>query len=202
MQIEHERRFQLTSEAYLALLTLLDWSSPSVVTDVMMGRSGQLSMATDGWVIRLRKTDGRGAMQFKGRLKRDNEHLEVGVGIDSMENAAKLLSFIGLRLGLVITRTRRCAEVNGAQLALDDVSCLGQFLEVEVSDDQDYDVFTFLSRYVDLATECETYGDLILDKQRTDAKWAERYREESKQLLIGLRLQHLESDRAWWRDHA
>lgn len=201
MEIEHERRFRLTSETYLKMQSLADWSPPAVVTDVTMGLHGRLSMATDGWIVRLRTTNGRSIMQYKGRLDTDRRHLEAAVGVDSLENAAELLSLLGLRLGLVINRTRRYAQLNGAQLALDDVSCLGQFLEVEVQEAQDRDIVDFLAEHIDMSAECGTYGDQILDRQHADSTWDHRYREESRRILENLRLQHLESGRTSWRNH-
>ncbi|MGH3907736.1 MAG: CYTH domain-containing protein [Pseudonocardiaceae bacterium] len=201
MQIERERRFRLTSDTYLRLLSLADWSPPNVVTDVTMGHNGQQSMETDGWVVRLRTEGGRSSIQFKGRLATDQEHLEAAVGIDSVADAAELLSLMGLRLGLVINRTRRYADLNGAHLALDDVSGLGHFLEVELDDDEDCGIFAFLARHIDVAAECGTYGDLILDRQRTDSTWADRYRQKTEQVLASLQLQHLQSGYARWRDH-
>jgi len=188
VHIERERRFRLSESDYRRLLGTLTWGPPSSVIDVTLGRHGATSMETDGWVVRLRSDAGRARLQFKGRLAGTDGFLEADVGVDSLPDAAEILSLLGLKIDLVIARIRRQATVAGVRLALDDVTCLGPFLEVEALGETIPDLPSHLVDHVDATAECRSYGDLILERLRTSTDWATVYNRESKRCLAGLQL--------------
>ncbi|HKS45315.1 MAG TPA: CYTH domain-containing protein [Amycolatopsis sp.] len=189
----------MSDDVYRRILTAFGWSHPVEQRDVMLGPDGPASMTTVGWVVRLRIEEGDCRMQYKGKLSNEAEHLEAEVGVDSVHGAAELLSLMGLRLGLVIKRARRSVDVAGARLALDDVTTLGRFLEIEAIGGQDLDPTADLVQQFGLSEECGPYGDLILKGIEVSGEWAKRYAREKAEVLadLGLELVFPAKDRTW-----
>lgn len=188
MQLEHERRFRLTSSEYRQLLRSYHWSPPYALTDVTMGPAGPRSMATHGWILRLRIVEGRTQLEFKGETGDEAVHLEAGVGVESARCMAQILVLSGFRLGLVITRSRRTCDLPGTRLALDDAPLLGRFLEIETATDRDVPV---ADPFQGLNAPAARYGDLILERTSASPSWRRRYRETSAAVLHELGLCYL-----------
>jgi adenylate cyclase class IV len=185
--IERERRFSLTDEGYRRLLADFPWSAPRVVTDIMLGPHGAASMTIDGWVLRLRTVDGNSQAQFKKRVA-VHEYLEIGIGVDSLPLAIELFQAMGLLPGLVIKRARRNVTIDSVRLALDDIFLLGKFIEVEFCEPDGWMLPESLARYVRSDAERTAYGDLILDKAKTDMTWGRAYEEQITGVINGLGL--------------
>ncbi|MEU7788004.1 CYTH domain-containing protein [Amycolatopsis sp. NPDC049159] len=191
MYVEREWRFRLTEDRYRRLKCEFDWSPPVRVIDVTLGLDGPVSMKTQGWVARLRWVDGVSALQYKGATAAENAYLEAEVGVETVRGAAEVLSLMGLRLGLVIDRTRRSVRVRDALLTLDDVAGLGTFVEVELCGGAADHELSVLAAELGLAESCPAYGDQILHSVESSPEWAERYARAKVEVISELGLERV-----------
>ncbi|HUY52899.1 MAG TPA: CYTH domain-containing protein [Streptosporangiaceae bacterium] len=188
MNTEHEIRFHLSHHMFNRLASHLDWDEAEEIIDIMMGPHGIESMSSNSWVIRLRMASQTVRMQFKKRLPDPHEHLEIDVGIDSLPSAIEMLHQMGLKLGLIIARTRRKTSIDETIVALDDIPCLGHFVEIEGKVPGEFHVPTALTEYLASHDECKTYGDLIIERLRNEPAWADGYRTASMSAINHLQL--------------
>ncbi|NBH09705.1 CYTH domain-containing protein [Amycolatopsis sp. SID8362] len=191
MYVEREWRFRLSEDKYRRLAREFEWSPPVRVVDVTLGLDGPVSMKTRGWVARLRWVEGVCALQYKGLTAGENEYLEAEVGVETVRGAAEVLSLMGLRLGLVIDRTRRTARVRDAVLTLDDVAGLGMFLEVELSGRAADQELSALVAEFGLGESCPAYGDQILAGVGSSPAWADSYVRAKAAVLTELGLERV-----------
>jgi predicted adenylyl cyclase CyaB len=174
--IELERRYSISDATFSQLQTSSEiaWSDAKQVTDITFGPSGAESMQIDGWVLRLRKTETSCELQFKSPANQDwTAWKEISVTVDSASNAVQLLSAIGLRIGLLLDRSRSVGCWRGYKLSLDDFAILGKFIEVEVeanAHSAEAPAFVDFLDYFGIpnATECEPYGLLMLKRLKAE----------------------------------
>lgn len=191
--VEVERRYRLSDEEWRRLLQRYDWSAMKRVCDLTLGPSGATSMQTDGWIVRLRDTGGEVRLEYKAPRDSDwSSWIEYGTSVGSFREALKIMTAIGLKPGLFLDRTRRMARVEGAALSLDDVVGLGRFIEIEVEavGPDDSGILSKsgarlgalagierLRRSLGLAerTHERPYGELLLDRIRSDAQFGQEH---------------------------
>lgn len=168
--LENEKRYRISAEERdrLLMLTKLTWSNPGRVTDLTFGLSGATSMQTHGWVIRVRMKEKRTSIQYKAPANDDwTAWEEISTDVDNLASSIKILQKIGLTPGLVIDRERREAFFNGFKLTLDRLFLLGDFLEIEQSNENIIKESTFNgiaeSLGVDCSEEARPYGELMLN---------------------------------------
>jgi predicted adenylyl cyclase CyaB len=173
--IECEKRFKLTEEEYASLLSgSIGWSEPVRVTDVTLGLSGATSMQTHGWVVRVRQKGERVLVDYKAPVNEQwSSWEEIEIEVSSFVSALQIFQRVGLKPGLVLDRVRREAEYNGAQLAIDDFSYLGKFIEIEV-DGASSDAHRIMNDSISMLElqgkdDQKPYGSMLLEKMTLDA---------------------------------
>jgi adenylate cyclase, class 2 len=94
-------------------------------------------MAKSDKALRLRKEmrDGieKNILAFKGPRQdgKFKRRQEVQFGIDNAEQAIELLSAIGFEKALEVKKQRRLWQIEGCEVALDELPLLGTFVEIE-----------------------------------------------------------------------
>lgn len=87
-------------------------------------------------MVRLRSVDGNGRLEYKAPIDPAwTEWEEIGFDVPDLVAARAVLVKVGLLPGMLIDRIRRECVVGHAELSLDSVRFLGQFLEVNIESD-------------------------------------------------------------------
>jgi len=84
--------------------------------------------------LRLRKEEGRCILTFKGRRLGSGVKMreEVEVVVDDGGAAATILKRLGFEEAFMISKNRRIHALEGAEISLDSVDGLGEFVEIEL----------------------------------------------------------------------
>lgn len=90
--------------------------------------------------LRLRREGAACTLTFKGRRFGSGAKMreEVEVGVDDCEEVAKLLGRVGFERSFVVRKSRLVFSLAGAEVCLDTVEGLGDFVEIElIADDEE-----------------------------------------------------------------
>jgi predicted adenylyl cyclase CyaB len=174
--IEYERRYRISVEDFARLQSSpdLSWSPPARLTDVTFGLSGAESMQIDGWVIRLRRSAGSVALQYKAPVNPEwTAWREISLTVDNAATAIQFLRAIGLKTGLLLDRTRSIASCGKYIISLDEFALLGQFVEIELNStfrSESTPNFDEIVEQLGLQTAAESvpYGQLMLQRLKDD----------------------------------
>ncbi|MDR1026662.1 MAG: CYTH domain-containing protein [Lactobacillus sp.] len=157
--IEVEKRFKITPEKAKEIESRFDnWSSYKLI-DLVFGPTGETSVITHGWIIRLRKKDEKVMLQYKEAKNKDmTEWEELSLQIDDIKTASVILTKMGLTHGVVIDRLRKTVKTDKFEIVLDDIFLMGNYVEIEKLDEsQNFgDIIEFLG--LDVNDEALPYG--------------------------------------------
>lgn len=88
--------------------------------------------------LRLRNEGGSWSLTFKGRRQGSGVKIreELEAALSDGEAAAAILRRLGFVEALVIRKNRRIYHLDGAEVALDSVEGLGEFVEIELASEE------------------------------------------------------------------
>lgn len=191
--MELELRFEISAELYEKFVSQLDWSPAERVCDLTLGPSGATSMQTDGWVVRLRRTDQQVRLEYKAPQNAEwSAWTEYGTDVGSFSDTVKILRALGLQAGLVLDRVRRTTRHGHLTLSLDDVRGLGRFLEIEAesSDAEDLEAAAEIAREREVLglrdyPEARPYGELMLKRFQSEPEFRRSHDQMLAEMLSG-----------------
>lgn len=97
------------------------------------------SFATTDEALRIRREDGRATLTYKGpRVDPDSKsRREVETGLADADAAAATLEALSFEPVAEVHKTRERYRLGGYEVTLDDVTDVGEFVEVEAAGDAD-----------------------------------------------------------------
>ena len=181
MELEKEVRYQVSDQEFETIKQIcVPQSSPVNMIDITMGMYGKDSLAKTGRIFRVRQKPNKITLEIKKRLA-TNEWLEESIKLDSVNQGVNFLALSGMTPYLLIKRRRTNYSYDGLKISLDDVDMLGKFVEIEYQDSKDglldLENFVYEAGLRD-HTPAPLYGDIIINKQATDSKWAKEYNQK------------------------
>lgn len=184
--LEVEHRYRLKPGLLETVADRLPFSQPMPVVDLTFGPHGAESMVKDGWVLRIRRLSKTVILELKGPTAAPDSWEEIAVPVGDLRATALILSRIGLKPGLAIARMRREATWHGARLMLDQVRWLGDFLEIERSEQATHKDEELLSALgVARAEPAPPYGDQLLNLLPREPEIASQHEQLVMTILEG-----------------
>ncbi|MCL5008278.1 MAG: class IV adenylate cyclase [Candidatus Marsarchaeota archaeon] len=100
--------------------------------DVYFTDTTRYSSHEGSFVMRIRRTESKAFMTFKGSTGRSGVYDECEIEVKDPDTAETMMKKLGFKPFLEITKHRVQYEFNGAEVNLDDVQGLGKFIEIEI----------------------------------------------------------------------
>ncbi len=190
MNIEKEYRFSVTDEHFKKIKKLSRLKTKSDrVTDIVMGFYGFNSLDKLGYICRIRQKNGSAILECKKRLN-SNTWKEEQIVVASAMQAFSFLSMLGLKPYLLLDRIREERETDDFILALDEVSMLGKFVEVEFKDVNNTNniknLQIFLKSCGITSEPQKLYGDIFKEKIENDKNFKFEFEENLTCILKSL----------------
>ena len=135
--------------------------------DILMGYYGFESLEKLGYICRIRKKHNKISLECKKRTG-DSQFTEESIGISSLKQGYNFFASMGLKPYLYIHRYREERSTEDFRLYIDNVDLLGTFLEIEIINIYDKNIYLKLKNFLkEIGVENipqKLYGDLFQDK--------------------------------------
>lgn len=189
MNIEKEVRFLIngSTEKLIKQNTALIKPVESM-TDLVMGYYGFDSLNKLGYICRIRQKNPNIVLEVK-RLREDGSWEEESLKLSSIAQGYSFLSKIGLKPYLLIERKREERETPDFKIALDDVSLLGKFVEIELKDiskNCEKELNAFITKSKISGQPQKLYGDIFKEKCETDTAFKAQFQKRLQEILNGI----------------
>lgn len=185
MNIEKEYRFRVSEENLDLIRKVSIVTKPSQsMTDLVMGYYGFESLSKLGYICRIRNKNNKTVLECKKRQE-NGSWLEAVVKLDTISQGFEFLSNMGLKPYLLIERTREERETQCFKIAIDNVSLLGQFVEVELKNPENFnetELLDFLDKCKIINDPQPLYGDIFKDKCENDCRFYELFEKRLKEI--------------------
>lgn len=164
MTIEKEYRYKI-SKNNIDLIRDNSYQTKSEqnMMDLVMGYYGFESLSRLGYICRIRKKNSKTILECK-KLRADGSWLEEVINLESVGQGYAFLSNMGLKPYLLIERTREERETPNFKIAIDNVSLLGVFVEIELKNpdiSDEIELQDFLDRCNIQNIPQKLYGDIF-----------------------------------------
>ena len=141
MEIEAKLKVESHEEIIKELVQLgAEFLQEQMQTDYYFDDANRTLTETDR-CLRLRRLQADQTekifLTYKGAREKDNfkKRQEIEVEVKGVDSAEKLLSALGYEKALVFEKRRRIWRLSRCEIALDELSLLGSFVEIEGPDD-------------------------------------------------------------------
>ena len=135
MAIEIEKKFRLTNEQFVEvepLITELNAEYFGEQFEENILYTNQIIFKKGG-VVRVRKTDNKCVLTYKGLLKNTSDkkiHIEHETNVEKPEEIEKILEYLMLEKTLVYEKYRKTWRLNEVEVVLDKLP-FGYYMEIE-----------------------------------------------------------------------
>ncbi|MBE5821486.1 MAG: CYTH domain-containing protein [Clostridiales bacterium] len=132
--------------------------------DLCMGLYGFDSLDKLGYIIRIRKKNGKVFIESKKRLENSTWNEEL-ININTIKEGYDFLSNIGLKPYLYINRNREVREIEKAIICIDEIDLLGTYVEFELKENCQFEDIQEYIKQVGITTYPDKlYGDIFKEK--------------------------------------
>ena len=87
--------------------------------------------------LRVRKEQDNIELNYKKQSSKKQESKEIEFGVDSYEKAKQFLEELGYKKWVEVNKKRRYSKYEGANICIDEVERLGNFVEIELLVDEE-----------------------------------------------------------------
>lgn len=94
------------------------------------------SCAGSVW-LRVRRVDDKVELNYKKQSLKKSESQEIEFGVDDYEKANSFLKALGYKEWVRVNKKRRYSKYEGANICIDEVERLGNFVEIELLVDEE-----------------------------------------------------------------
>ncbi len=186
MAIEKEYRYKI-SEKNIDLIrnnSVLTKSGQNM-TDIVMGYYGFESLSKLGYICRIRQKKSKTIMECK-KLREDGAWLEKVINLESVGQGYAFLSNMGLKPYLLIERTREERETPYFKIAIDNVSLLGQFVEIELKNPDisaEIEIQDFLDKCNIQNVPQKLYGDIFKENCENNENFDQMFKNRLLEII-------------------
>ena len=144
-------------------------------SDMIFGSPNNLDkqhkIVEGGIAPRIRQESGRTTLEFK-KINREEGGFEITANLTNIDEGTELLHLLGFNEAFTIVKTRRCYDLAGYSVSIDEVDNLGFYVEIEkmIGDmdeaprAKDYCLNILNTISKNLVVESKKYGDLIQER--------------------------------------
>lgn len=185
MEVEKEVRYEVSNDIWNNVLNgTTEYKPKEKMTDITMGKYGLNSFQQTGLVFRVRQKGEKISLEIKKKVN-DNEWLEEGIALDSMEQGISYLHLAGLEPYLFINRFREVRKYKGLKIFFDDVELLGKFIEIEYQESNEAvkEINEFIDKFNITGEPAELYGTIIIKKYNDDMEFKQIFDAKMKELI-------------------
>jgi predicted adenylyl cyclase CyaB len=150
------------------------WGDEAVEVDRYFRAAGFRArvQTRDDYLVRVRTSGERATLNLKKLTDRPGVISEHETSVGSAEAVEAILLLLGAEFACTITKRRRSASVDGAELLLDDIDELGSYLEVS-REVEEFGQSPFALERIDAIlhelgageVELRGYPDILLEQQ-------------------------------------
>ncbi len=176
--VEKEIRVKATEEQIEHIREVSEpFSKRTRMVDITCGKYGFESLATVGYICRIRALDHNYKLEIKN-YSNSEKCMEKSIPLESIRDGLEFLELVGMTPYLVLDRYREIRKYNDLMIFIDEFkNDVGNFVEIEYQNSTRKEAIDFI-RKMKMSEELQDkYGDIIKERLQKDKEFEEKFTE-------------------------